>query len=211
MAFSPETYGAVKKWTQEYVSGVIGSTGIKVGTIDQNSTGFPTTRGDGSALHKEDYVAVSSSATLPFTLGGLRFSNKLDRAVWAGSAWAFSAGSVVESDEVSISNSATESISGTATTQSGLNIENKTAIANLQTLCNTLDEEYKKAGFTFTAITTTLDGIDTTVLNVKDKKGNNLLNIDLMGAMSGQELLDAIKDLPAELTNKIIDCGSFNP
>lgn len=120
-------------------------------------------------------------------------------------------GGTVESDEVSISNSATESISGTATTQSELNIENKAAITNLQTLCNILDEEYKKAGFTFTATTTTTDGIDTTVLNVKDKNGNNLLNIDLMGAMSRQELFDVIKDLPAELTNKTIDCGSFNP
>lgn len=361
MAFSPETYGAVKKWTQDYVQGVIGSTGIKVGSVDQSSTGFPTTRADGSPLHKEDYVTVSSSATLPFTIDGITFTNKLDRVVWSGTVWGFSAGSIVESDEVSISNKSTESISGTETIQSGINRENveelkrlastasasanestpagncvfdfkralgsamvdkrvfvtayilynsttiyghletvqhyqanttqitqkfyyresysadsptldiferkgtikdcpynqiymrrgqivwqpwrkidetsglsltdsanesiagtstnqsdvnkevKTKITDIQSLINTLDEEYKKAGFTFTATTTTVGGIDTTKLVVKDKNGNNLLDIDLMGAMTGQELLDAIKDLPAELKNKVIDCGTFNP
>lgn len=209
--FSGATLGAVKNWTEEYVQGVIGSTGIKVGTIDQNSTGFPTTRADGSPLHKEDYVTVSTSAVLPFTLEGKTFSNKLDRGVWSGSVWGFSAGSVVESDEVAISEKSQKSISGTATTQSATNKEFKTKITNINSLINILDEEYKKAGFTFTATTDSSSGIDITTLNVKDKEDNSLLSVDLTGAMTPEELSAAIKDLPEELTNKIIDCGSFDP
>lgn len=124
--------------------------------------------------------------------------NKRGQIIWQN--WK----KVNETSGLAVSDPATESSTGTAVTQQDLNRE-------ILGLINNLNAEYKKAGFTFTASTTTSDGIDTTKIIIKDKNNNVLLDYDVMGAMSGKKILDAIKDLPAELQNKTIDCGSFNP
>lgn len=179
--------------------------------IDQTTVALPVQRSSGKPLVIGDNVKVKSTATLPFTIAGITFDSYSDEAVWNGTQWQEESYSVGKTNEVGVDNPTSESITGTAKYQSNINIENKLKFTNITSLINILDEEYKKAGFTFTATTDSSSGIDIITLNVKDKEDNVLLNVDLTGAMTPEELSAAIKDLPEELTNKTIDCGSFNP
>ena len=181
-----------------------------VSFIDEALQHLPTSRTSGKALLIGDSVKVKSTAILPFTVDGITFDSYADEAVWNGTAWQEQSYNAGKTNEVLVNNPTNESVSGSAQYQSDVNIENKTNYNTLLGTVNTLNEEYKKAGFTFNATTQTIDGIDITTLVVKDKDNNELLNIDLTGKMTAQGILDAIKDLPAELKNKTIDCGTFN-
>ena len=100
-----------------------GGAGVLLGTVDQTSTAFPTTRPDGTALVAGDYVKVSSSATLPFTLSGITFTTTRDKASWNGTAWVLDAGEFQTTAQTPVSNKANESYTGTAETQAGINTE----------------------------------------------------------------------------------------
>lgn len=181
--------------------------------IDQNTAHLPVQRTSGKSLITGDWVEVKSSAILnpPITIDGITFDSYSDKAVWNGTVWQEQSYTAGKTNEVAVNSTVEESISGLSQYQSEINKEVKTKITDITSLINSLDEEYKKAGFTFTATTDSSSGIDITTLNVKDKEDNELLSVDLTGAMTPEELSAAIKDLPEELTNKIIDCGSFNP
>lgn len=111
------------KYIAEHGGGGGGGAGVLLGTVDQTSTAFPTTRPDGTALVAGDYVKVSSSATLPFTLGGVTFTTTRDKASWNGTAWVLDAGEFQKTAQTPVSNKNAESYTGTATTQAGINTE----------------------------------------------------------------------------------------
>lgn len=96
-----------------------------LGTIT-NGGSFPTQRGDGSSLVDGDYVKPASSSTFPFTISGVIFTNKFDKAVYVynSNSWVIDPGAVQDTAEIPVANKAQESITETATTQQAINIEN---------------------------------------------------------------------------------------
>lgn len=200
-----------------------GNTPILVGVVT-NGDHLPATRPDGTALVLGDYVRANSTATFPLTIDGLTFSSVKDSAVWVGSEWQMNVTAFQYTSETPLKVKADESLSGNANYQSEVNIEVKQKFTDVLSLINTLNDEYKKAGFTFNATTTDTNGVRKIVLDVYNKNGDILLNktlanfvlsertiagYDLSDDITAQEIQDAIKDLPAELTNKTIDCGTF--
>ena len=216
-------FSAKNKW-ERVPTGVESDTPIVVEYVDGSIAAFPTKRRSGNALMIGDYVGVRRTAVLPFTIGGIKFDSYSDQAVWNGTSWQEQSYNVGKTNEVLVNDKADESISGKSEYQSAINIEVKQKFTDVLSLINTLNDEYKKAGFTFNATTTDTNGVRKIVLNVYDKNGNILLNktlanfvlsertiagYDLSDDITAQEIQDAIKDLPAELTNKTIDCGTF--
>ena len=99
------------------------------GFVDNTTASFPST------THNYDFVMVNpdiSDSSLPFTIQNITFSSKQDRAYYLDGEWralpAFS-----NTQSVSIVESASESCSGTATTQQEANIEFTNEIKDLKT------------------------------------------------------------------------------
>lgn len=99
------------------------------GFVDNATASFPST------THNYDFVMVNPDildGSLPFTIQNITFSSKQDRAYYLDGEWralpAFS-----NTQSVSIVESASESCSGTATTQQEANIEFTNEIKDLKT------------------------------------------------------------------------------
>ena len=128
-------FTAKNKW-ERVPTGVESDAPIVIEYIDEYTTSFPTVRKSGNTLKIGDYVGVKSTAHLPFTVGSIIFDSFSDQAIWNGTQWQEKSYNVGKTNEVAVNNKTSESISGTASYQSEVNIENKTAITNLQkSLC----------------------------------------------------------------------------
>jgi len=104
------------------------------------TTALPTTRPDGTPLELEDYVKPSPSvpeSDYPFTVtdgtNTITFNTVRDRAMYDGvSAWIVDIGILQDTSETPVDAPASESLSGTASRQKAINIENVNA---LEALC----------------------------------------------------------------------------
>ncbi len=96
---------------------------MHVGTIDQTTTSFPTTRPDGSDLVNGDFLKVKPDAEVPFTVEGLTFNSVKDQATWLQDHWDLNANPYQNTYETPIKNKETESLSGTAERQNQVNEE----------------------------------------------------------------------------------------
>lgn len=100
--------------------------GKLLGFVNHNTTMFPV------GAQRNDWVRVAKNETVfPFTIQGVTFTNVNDTAIFTGSQWikySFTA----ETDTVEVHDSANESLSGTATLQSAVNIENKEKIEEIE-------------------------------------------------------------------------------
>lgn len=98
------------------------------GFVDNTTASFPST------THNYDFVMVNpdiSDSSLPFTIQNITFSSKQDRAYYLDEEWhalpAFS-----NTQGVNSTDPVNESLSGTATTQQQINIENKELINDIR-------------------------------------------------------------------------------
>lgn len=100
--------------------------GKLLGFVDHTTSSFPL------GAQRNDWVRVAKNETVfPFTIQGVTFNSVNDTAIFTGSQWikySFTA----ETDTVEVHDSANESLSGTATLQSAVNIENKEKIEEIE-------------------------------------------------------------------------------
>ena len=90
--------------------------GKLVGFVNSSSTRFP----DAERL---DYVRVDSRETnFPFTIQGITFNSINDSAIFTGSQWV-KYGFIPETNAIEVFKPVDESLSGTKTIQSDINIE----------------------------------------------------------------------------------------
>lgn len=94
-----------------------------LGNIDQNTVSFPTTRSDGKPLVNGDYLKVSPTAVVPFTIEGLTFSSTKDQAVYIGGQWMLNASAFQNTAETPLKNASKESLNGLAKTQYEVNVQ----------------------------------------------------------------------------------------
>lgn len=111
-----------------------------LGYVNQNTEHLPTTRTDGTPAEKEDYVKPESNATFPFTIDGITFNTRLDRAIYLGDGrWMIDAGVIQQTNETPVSNETLESLTGDATFQSNVNEQFAEIIGKNKTI--TVDDE----------------------------------------------------------------------
>ena len=200
--------------TKGFVVAMMGSGGStpsankNCGYIYKTSTGFPTTRTDGSALQNEDYVIASGKTTdFPFTIGTVTFDAALQKAYYDANTkiWMTDSGAITSTDEVNLKDISTESLSGTANTQQGVNTEN---VAQLKALYKsiTYDKAIQKITLTKVDNTSTediLENLATTIeincTSISEHKYDFVLK-----DISGTEISKASIDLPLELI-KLVD------
>lgn len=96
-----------------------------LGTVYPNDL-FPRNRIDGSDLVDGDYVKPASIAVFPFTIEGVTFSSKLDKAIYvlSSNSWIVDPGAVQDTSEIPVADKTIESITQQAITQKQINIEN---------------------------------------------------------------------------------------
>lgn len=112
-----------------------GSTSQMLGYVNPSMTSLPTTRIDGTPAEKEDYVKPESNSAFPFTIDGITFSTRLDRAIYLGDGrWMLDAGIIQQTNETPITNEALESLTGSAVFQSDANKQFATTIGKSETI-----------------------------------------------------------------------------
>lgn len=116
------------KW-RAYSSGGGGGSSyypILVGNIDDDTTAFPGSRPDGTSLQLLDYVYVNPKMTLPKTISNKSITSYNDVLFYIGSDWTLIHQDVFTKN-ILLTNSESESISGSANTQMQANQEFKIA------------------------------------------------------------------------------------
>lgn len=98
--------------------------GIYIGMV---STAFPTSRPNGDNLVLGDYVVPDGSKELPFTIEGITFSNRKDRAVYLGNSsgqnlWILNATAYQATNEIPSKSPKLESITEKGNTQYDINV-----------------------------------------------------------------------------------------
>lgn len=137
--FSPPTYGAAVSKAQADIIEALGLAGQRVGYVDENTTVFPTTKIGGEPLEDFDYVEVAPTANVPFTIEGIEFKTKLDRAVVQSGKWISSPSTKVLTREIEVYDKRKESPSGNAITQDEVNAEVVVSLKTLIVLSNDID------------------------------------------------------------------------
>ena len=211
-------------------------TAMVIEFIDENTQHLPTQRPSGKPLLIGDWVEVKSTAVLnpPLVIDGITFDSYSDQAVWNSEEWQEQSYSAGKTNEVKVSNSQEESLTGNAGYQNEVNSlvaniigKNKTlSVENKNNIIDAINyayEELKKAGYTFEITESDSSGLRSIVFSVKNKDGSSLLNKtlndfvlkarsiaghDLSKDITAQEVQDAIKSITATLTNKTINADN---
>lgn len=211
-------YGGAEDWAPVAEGGGSSNPFMHIGTIDQTTTSFPTTRPDGSELVNGDFLKIRPDAEVPFTIEGITFNSVKDQATWLEDHWDLNANPYQNTYETPVKNKSTESLSGLAVRQNKVNEEFAEAIKNgSAVIINATDSFELEPGIRFPMLTT---GLVTKAYNAM-KAGKPVLVIDMDGAESYAPV-SAIKDDDNEITLSFIykdkyyvwfktDSGDTNP
>ena len=199
MAFSPETYGALKG----YIDKKIGRGAQSLGYVTNGGT-LPTTRKDGSALQDGDYVLPHPSSSFPFTIGTVTFANKKTTAFYNTLGWTTSTDALQFTNETPVSDKANESISGSADYQSDVNKEFKAKFADKEDTSNKFNSfDDLPVG----DLTQYPSGHAVRELNKKNIPATRkVANYTLENDITVQQIIDAFKDVARTYKNVTFDC-----
>ena len=93
-----------------------------VDTVSDSMSKFPSHRPDGTSLQFLDYMYVSTKTTLPKTISGVTISSTNDTLFYLGTNWILVHQDIFTKNII-VSDSTTESLSGTAINQQQVNQE----------------------------------------------------------------------------------------
>ena len=178
---------------------------IIVKYLKETDTEFPMSRASGMPIIVGDMFAVDQSATLNFTIGGIKITSYADIIEYTGNGnFQKKIAGNATSNEVAISNPPAESESGSSLYQDQVNAENKQALAERELLRNKLtsEDQYQSGDTDSYFNANAVKGM----MNKKVDTERKFAGLKLDQDRTANELVDTFKELARTYKNVTFDC-----